>query len=228
MADAAIGGKTATNLPEGKNLVGAFHQPLFVLCDIDTLGTLPEREWSCGLGEVVKTAFLSGEDDWRALEDADPAELRRPSQPLLAAAAAAGATKMRVVREDPHEAGLRKLLNLGHTFGHALETAAGHGTLGHGEAVALGLRCAMRMAEDMEIAEAGIATRLRTLCIKLGLRSSYPGTLPGPAELQSLLLRDKKAVSGKLDLILPVEPGRCLIMRGVDPDAAAAVIHREL
>ncbi len=228
MADAALGGKTAVNLPEGKNLVGTFHQPLFVICDVDTLGTLPAREMNSGLGEVVKTAFLSGEESFRQLEESNPAELRQPGDSLLAAVSNAGRTKMQIVEEDPKEHGIRKLLNLGHTFGHALETAAGHGTLAHGEAVALGLRCAVRMATDMDIAENGVAVRLRSLCTKLGFASEYPGTLPGIQELCTLLSRDKKAQDGSLDLILPVEPGRCLLLRGVETQAAAEVIHKEL
>jgi 3-dehydroquinate synthase len=228
MADAALGGKTAVNLPEGKNLVGTFHHPLFVICDVNTLATLPARELTSGLGEVVKTAFLSGEDSFRQLEEATPSELRQPGDSLLTAVSEAGRTKMRVVEEDPEEHGVRKLLNFGHTFGHALETAAGHGNLAHGEAVALGLRCAVRMATDLEIAQSGVAARLRSLCAKLGFPNEYPGTLPGIQELCTLLSRDKKVHAGNLDLILPVEPGKCLLLRGVETQAAAEVIHKEL
>ena len=227
MADAAIGGKTAVNLPEGKNLLGRFHHPLFVLCDVATLATLPPREWNSGLGEVLKTAFLSGEEAWRRLEDASPEELRQPGELSLEIAADCGRTKMRVVEEDPEEQGIRKLLNFGHTFGHALETAA-EGRLGHGEAVALGIRCAMRMAEELDIAEPGVAPRVRGLAAKLQLPSEFPGKLPSPGELQTLMMRDKKAHKGSLDLVLPVEPGRCLLLKGVDPKVAAQVIHREL
>ncbi len=227
MADAALGGKTAVNLPEGKNLLGRFHHPLFVLCDVATLESLPEREWNSGLGEVLKTAFLSGEEAWRKLEDAAPADLRQVSDATLEIVAECGRTKMRVIEEDPEEQGIRKLLNLGHTFGHALETSAA-GQLGHGEAVALGIRCAVRMAEDLEIAEPGVAARVRGLAAKLRMPSEYPSKLPAPSELETLMMRDKKARSGNLDLVLPVEPGRCMLLKGVDAKAAAQVVHREL
>jgi 3-dehydroquinate synthase len=226
MADAALGGKTAVNLPEGKNLAGAFHFPSFVIADVATLRTLPRREWSCGLGEVVKSAMLEGEAALARLVRARPADLRRPSPVLLAAVRAAAALKLRVVRADPSERGERALLNLGHTFGHALETAAGPQRLAHGEAVALGLQIALELARRSGIAAPEYPARVAALLKRCGLPARYPGRLPGAARLAALLARDKKARDGRLDLILPIAPGRNAVVRGAAPrDAAAAIVE---
>lgn len=228
MADAALGGKTAVNLPEGKNLAGAFHFPAFVIADAALLRSLPAREWSCGLGEVVKSAMLDGEAALRRLERARPAELRRPTPALLAAVRAAAALKMRVVGADPFEGGERALLNLGHTFGHALETAAGPRRLAHGEAVALGLRCALGLAARTGLAAPAYEQRVGALLDRCGLPARYPGRLPSAARLAALLARDKKARSRRLDLVLPVAPGQNVIAAGADPADVAAEIHRAL
>ncbi|HEX9793660.1 MAG TPA: 3-dehydroquinate synthase family protein [Planctomycetota bacterium] len=228
MVDAAVGGKTAVDLPEGKNLVGAFHMPEFVVGDVDFLASLPEREWSCGLGEVLKTALLGDAALLSGLETAPAAELRRPGEVALGLALDCAALKTAIVEEDPFEHGRRKMLNLGHTFGHALETGGGHAVLAHGEAIALGLLCAVRMAEEMGVARKGIGARMRARVPKLGLPARFPGALPAEAELVRLLRRDKKADSGLLDLILPVEPGECLLLKGIEPAVAAVVIQREL
>ncbi len=231
MADAALGGKTAVNLPEGKNLLGAFHQPEFVLADTATLETLPAREWRCGLGEVLKAALIDGSELLPLLEGMPADDLQGPGSAALEMIAAAGRVKMRIVEADPTEQGERKLLNLGHTFGHALETAsaaAGGPGLAHGEAVALGLRCAARMAEEMEVAEPGLHELVLRLSGKLGLPTRYPGALPAAAELEVYLRRDKKAHGGSLDLVLPAEAGSCLVVRGIDPAAVALLLRAEL
>lgn len=228
MADAALGGKTAVNLPAGKNLAGAFWFPEAVIADVATLRTLPAREWSCGLGEVVKSAMLDGEAALRRIERAPAAALRRPSAPLLAAAKAAAALKLRVVRADPREGGERALLNLGHTFGHALETAAGPRRLAHGEAVALGLLVAVRLAAREGLASAEYARRIEALLAKCGLPARYPGRLPPRARLEALLARDKKARARRLDLILPLAPGRNAVVSGASPAEAARAIEEAL
>ncbi|RMH02618.1 MAG: 3-dehydroquinate synthase [Planctomycetota bacterium] len=233
MADAALGGKTAVNLPEGKNLIGAFHLPEFVLADVAVLAGLPEREWRCGLGEVLKSALIDGSELLPVLRRLDPVGLRRAGDDALALAAGAGRVKMRIVEADPTEQGERKLLNLGHTFGHALEIASvppggGRPALAHGEAVALGLRCAARLAEEMEIAAPGLRDEVVALGRRLGLPERFPGPLPPVADLAVLLRRDKKARGGRLDLVLPAEPGSCLIVRGVEAEAVAERIHAEL
>lgn len=228
MADAALGGKTAVNLPEGKNLLGAFHFPSFVIADVATLRTLPAREWSCGLGEIVKSAMLEGEAALARLERARPQDLRRASPALLAAVRAAAWLKTGIVRRDPLERGERALLNLGHTFGHALETAAGPRRLAHGEAVALGLRVATDFAAEHGVAAPEYAARVRALLARCGLPVRYPGRLPSAARLTALLARDKKAHARRLDLILPLAPGRNAVVSGAAPAEAAAAIRRSL
>ncbi|MFQ5748141.1 MAG: 3-dehydroquinate synthase [Planctomycetota bacterium] len=228
MADAALGGKTAVDLPEGKNLLGAFHPPEFVICDVHLLRTLPRREWNCGLGEVLKAALIGDADLLHLLEEARPSDLRRPGETALAMVKAAAELKMRVVERDPLELGDRMVLNLGHTFAHALETAAGHKKLPHGEAVALGILCALRMSEELGVAEKGLARRVRGVVARLGLPTRFPGKLPTRGELSSLMKRDKKSRAGKLDLVLPVKVGECLAIKGVDPAIAVSALHREL
>jgi 5-deoxy-5-amino-3-dehydroquinate synthase len=178
--DAAIGGKTGVNLPEGKNLVGAFWQPAAVLCDIETLGTLPPREYRSGLGEMAKYAFL-GVDGLAdlALEDA---------------VAACVACKAGFVAADEREAGRRALLNYGHTLAHALETA-GHYDLRHGEAVGIGLRFAARLARRLGRVDEERVAEHDAVVDGYGL----PATLPAgvaDADLLSIMARDKKAAGG--------------------------------
>ncbi|MAW60033.1 MAG: 3-dehydroquinate synthase [Planctomycetes bacterium] len=228
MADAAIGGKTAVNLPEGKNLLGAFHQPRFVLADVASLRTLPDREWGCGLGEVLKSGMIASPALLRRIESTPPRAIRRAGAEALALAKAAAGVKVKIVAADPLEGGERKLLNLGHTFGHALETAAGPRKLAHGEAVGLGLLCAARMAVDTGRARPVYAAQVLALLQRCGLPSRYPGKLPSPAELTRLIGRDKKKAGKTVDVILPIRPGRCEILPGQQPRELAAVIAATL
>lgn len=193
--DAAIGGKTGVNLPEGKNLVGAYWQPTAVLCDIDALGTLPPREYRSGLGEMAKYAFL-GVD-------------RLPDLPLDEAVAACVRCKAEVVCADEREGGRRVILNYGHTLAHALETA-GHYDLRHGEAVAIGLVYAAEVARRLRrIDDARVAEH----CAVVGGYDLPMNLPPGldPEELVGLFSRDKKALRGitfVLDGPRGVEPVR--------------------
>jgi 5-deoxy-5-amino-3-dehydroquinate synthase len=198
--DAAIGGKTGVNLPEGKNLVGAFWQPVAVLCDVDALDTLPPREHRSGLGEVAKYHFLT-DDDLGVLD-------------LEERIAACVRIKAEVVAGDERESDRRAILNYGHTLGHALETA-GRYDLRHGEAVGIGLVFAAEVAHALgRIDEARVAEHRRVV-------ASYdlPLLLPADAdaaELLELMARDKKAVDG-LTLVLD-GPDGVVAVRGVDPD----------
>jgi 5-deoxy-5-amino-3-dehydroquinate synthase len=181
MVDAAIGGKTGVNLPEGKNLVGAFWQPAAVLCDLDALTTLPERELRCGYGEMAKYHFLTG-DDLLALD-------------LPERVARCVAIKADVVAADEREGGRRALLNYGHTLAHALETATGH-DLAHGEAVAIGLAYAARLARALgRIDDARVAYHDDVVGRAYGLSIALP-TGVDPDELVVLMSRDKKALDG--------------------------------
>jgi 5-deoxy-5-amino-3-dehydroquinate synthase len=180
MVDAAIGGKTGVNLPEGKNLVGAFWQPAAVLCDTEVLGTLPPREYRNGLGEMAKYAFL-GVDDL-------------PDLPLDEAVAACVRCKADVVGSDERESGRRAILNYGHTLGHALETA-GEYDLRHGEAVAIGLIYAAELGRRLGRIDAARVEVHRKVVAGYDLPLVVP---PGmdPEQLVDLFSRDKKAVDG--------------------------------
>jgi 3-dehydroquinate synthetase len=212
MVDAAIGGKTAVNLPEGKNLVGAFHQPVGVVADTDTLATISERDYHSGLGEVAKYALMYDvADDPTGLVDllrmgAGGIEGRDPA--LLAdVVARCAAIKADVVARDPQErTGLRATLNLGHTLAHALEIAYAH-ELTHGEAVAIGLVFAGALAGGCERVRGDVVDRFQALPYTLGLPTQVPDPARvAPTELLALMARDKKA-SGGLTFVLPGADG---------------------
>ncbi|HVT59729.1 MAG TPA: 3-dehydroquinate synthase family protein [Thermoanaerobaculia bacterium] len=209
--DAAIGGKTAVDLPGGKNAVGLFHHPAHVLCDTALLATLPREELRSGLVEVIKAAALLEpallarvEGDLAVLLAGDPAALA----PVVAAAAAA---KVGVVERDPDERGERGLLNFGHTLGHAIESALGYAGLRHGEAVAYGMLFALRLARRRGL-DAAVAGRLGGLLLRLGLP-------PLPAldaqELAVRMARDKKARERGLVWVLPAALGDGRMVEGI-------------
>lgn len=201
--DAAIGGKTAVNLPEGKNLVGAFHQPVAVLADVTTLTTLPEREYRAGIGEVAKYALMDTGSDSAAVADALGARRAaidaRDPEVLTTLVARCAAIKAHVVSTDPQErTGLRATLNYGHTLAHALETVGHHG-LHHGEAVSVGLVFAGALAAAMGRIAPESVVEHRALLSDLGLPTTAPGL--GASELLAVMRRDKKA-SGGLTFVL--------------------------
>jgi 3-dehydroquinate synthase len=216
MVDAAIGGKTGVNLPEGKNLVGAFHQPIAVLADPSTLSSLPERELACGLGEVAKYALL-GDDELAATIERDAEAIRAREQVTVSRVVVRCArAKARVVVADELErTGARAALNLGHTLGHALEIACGH-DLPHGEAVAVGLVFAGNLAAALERVTPDVTSRWERLVGRLGLPTRAPAGLDG-AEVVGLMRRDKKSV-GSLSFVLPGPGG---VERVDDPDEGA-------
>ena len=192
--DAAIGGKTGVNLPEGKNLVGAFHQPLVVLADTATLATLPERERRAGLGEAVKYGFIADPRVLELLEDAPQAAVAGDAGVLTELVRRGAAVKARVVAADEREAGERALLNYGHTIGHAIEALTDYTRYRHGEAVALGMVAAARLAERTGFAAEPLAERTVALLRALGLPTG--GVRLDPAEVWEALGRDKKARAG--------------------------------
>jgi 3-dehydroquinate synthase len=200
MVDAAIGGKTGVNLPEGKNLVGAFHQPIGVIADVDTLATLPERVYRAGLGEVAKYALMGDEAlATRLREHAGPVLAREPKVVTDVVARCAG-IKAGIVAADPEErSGLRATLNYGHTFAHALETVARY-TLAHGEAVAIGLIFAGELARTLDRIDAAAANSHRDLVASLGLPTAVPAGIRA-ADLVAVMRRDKKG-SGGLTFVL--------------------------
>jgi 3-dehydroquinate synthase len=217
MVDSSVGGKTAVDLPEGKNLVGAFHQPAAVIADLSTLATLPPRELRAGLAEVVKYGAIGDAAFFAWLERHADALLARAPEALAQAVAACCAQKAAVVARDETEQGERMLLNFGHTFGHAIETEQGYGGLLHGEAVAVGMVLAARLSAALGRAPAADATRLAALLARFGLPTALPPGLSADALLARMRL-DKKAQSGRLRLVLWSGPGRAEVASDV-PDA---------
>ncbi|MCI0340520.1 MAG: 3-dehydroquinate synthase [Planctomycetales bacterium] len=207
MADAAIGGKTAANLPAGKNLVGAFHQPRAVLADPDCLRPLPPREFLSGLAEIAKAAVVGDRGLFERLEERADAVRARDARWLADAVAAAVAVKAAIVERDERESGERMHLNLGHTMGHAIEAAAGFGPIRHGEAVAIGLAAACRIGVARGLCDEALAVRVIGLLERLGLPTSAPAGLD-LAAVAAALAQDKKSRAGKLRWVLPRAIGR--------------------
>ncbi|MBQ9663250.1 MAG: 3-dehydroquinate synthase [Oscillospiraceae bacterium] len=195
--DSSVGGKTAVNLPAAKNQVGAFYQPAAVLCDTDTLATLPERELRAGYAEAIKYAVLGDADLFDGLQ--------RRSVSLDEVIETCVRMKADIVEEDEHDLGRRRLLNLGHTFGHAVESCSGYGLL-HGEAVAIG----MAMIANAAVRMHHMDEKSRDIMIELLRDYGLPTETDYTAdELYDILLLDKKIASGKLHLIVPHSIGWC-------------------
>ncbi|SOD94684.1 3-dehydroquinate synthase [Caenispirillum bisanense] len=226
--DSSVGGKTGINTRHGKNLVGTFHQPRLVLIDTDTLTTLPRRELLAGYAEVVKYGLIDSpgffawlEETGAALIDGDTAARRRA---ILTSCAA----KARVVQADEREGGVRALLNLGHTFGHALEAECGYGeTLLHGEAVAVGMLMAFELSARMGLAPAADVERLRAHLAAVGLPVVPPrleGRRMDADILVSHMASDKKVADGKVTFVLAHGIGRAFLCRDVDPAVLRGVV----
>lgn len=218
--DAAIGGKTAVDLPAAKNSVGLFHHPALVVSDTRLLTTLPIEELRSGLVEAVKMAFLLAPELLSRIEGDLERLLAGDPEALAPVAAEGAAAKIAVVEGDPEEHGARRLLNFGHTLGHAVETALGYRGLRHGEAVAYGMLFALRLATSRGLPQAD-AGRLRSLLARLGL----PPLPPLDADdLQRAMTRDKKARESGLVWVLPVRLGEGRPVA----DVGAAEVRREL
>ncbi|MBB6092980.1 3-dehydroquinate synthase [Povalibacter uvarum] len=198
--DSSVGGKTAVNHPKGKNMIGAFYQPRCVIADTSTLATLPDREYRAGIAEVVKYGLIYDPAFFDWLEANVEALLSRADAALIHAIRRSCEIKAEVVGVDEREQGLRAILNLGHTFGHAIETAMGYGNWLHGEAVAAG----MVMAADMSSALGWLAAADRDRTVKLLTRFGLPTQSPriGAAEGRQLMGMDKKVLDRKLRLVL--------------------------
>lgn len=227
--DSAIGGKTGINLQGGKNLVGAFWQPRGVLADIETLVTLPEREFTSGLAEVVKYGMILDAELFGWLEEhADAVHLRRPED-LAHIVRRSVELKASVVERDEHErTGLRAILNYGHTFAHAYETACGYGRLLHGEAVAIGMADAADLAVRLGRIPAELAVRQERLLEALRLPIRLPaGPLPTADELMAVMARDKKSLHGSLRFVLPDALGSVALVPDVDGSLVRHVLARQ-
>ena len=226
MVDSAVGGKTAIDLPQGKNLVGAFHPPRAVFADTTTLRTLPDRELRAGLAEVVKYGAIIDAPflDW--LEHNANALLARDDAALVEAIARSCTHKAAITGRDPHEHGERALLNFGHTFAHAIEAAQGYGGdgLNHGEAVAVGMVLAARLSAMLDMGSTADADRLQALLVRFGLQTSLPAGLDADALLARMRL-DKKAAASGLRFVLWDRPGSARVVAGVADDAVLAVLR---
>jgi len=223
MVDASVGGKVGVNLPQGKNLVGAFHQPVAVCIDIDTLTTLPDRELRCGLAECIKHAAIRDPRKLDWLTDNADALLARDPATLVELVRWNVAIKADVVVQDERESGVRAHLNFGHTFAHAIEATTGYGSgaaYHHGEAVALGMVAAARLSVTRSLLDADDTDRLIQLIQRLGLPVHAPG-LPDNDTLLSTMQLDKKVEAGRVRLILLDGLGNPVIRPDVPPEQVA-------
>jgi 3-dehydroquinate synthetase len=206
MADSAIGGKTGFDTAQGKNLVGSFHQPSFVLCDVRVLRTLPAEERRAGLAEVVKSAWIESEAAVAELEQDAEALAAGDVAATVRAVRMACSLKARIVIDDERESGLRALLNFGHTLGHAIEAARGYRGIRHGEAVALGMVAAVRVGAKLGLTEPEVGRRLVGLLDALGLPTAVDGYLC--EEVLGFVSADKKRRSDAVQYVVPRAPGR--------------------
>lgn len=230
--DSSVGGKTAVNLAAGKNLAGAFHQPSLVLADTSTLTTLSDDEFRSGLGEVVKTAMLTGDEALAMLERDATRILARDPAVLASVVEMCVRTKALVVSRDPHEKGPRKLLNLGHTFAHAIEHEAGFGRVPHGVAVGVGLTLALEASRRMKrLAEPELAERVASLLATFVMPRTL-GALRNleldSARLVAAMGHDKKNVAGKTRLVLPVCAGQAIFDVEADEELLRATLDASL
>jgi 3-dehydroquinate synthase len=230
--DSSVGGKTGINSPLGKNLIGAFHQPALVLADLSILETLPAREFAAGYAEVAKYGLLGDRPFFEWLE-ANSARLMAGDRALRAQAVRICCeAKARIVAEDEHETGVRALLNLGHTFGHALEAATGYSSrLLHGEGVAIGMIQAFRFSEMLGVCAPGAADRAAAHLKSAGLPvhvSQIEGTLPPPEALVEIMRQDKKAQSGALTFILARGIGDSFVEKNVNAAKVTAFLRRDM
>lgn len=224
--DAAVGGKVAVNLPAGKNLVGAFHQPVAVVADVETLATLPEDAFRSGLGEVVKYGLAVDPSVLRLVESSAEAIRARDPDALAELVAACVRAKASVVAEDERDTGRRAILNYGHTLGHALERLGNFRGITHGDAVARGMVFAARLAESLGLAPAGLAEEHRRVLAFLGLPAAG-GAGADPDEVLEAMRMDKK-YRGGLRLVLLTGIGEARVVDDVPEEAVRAALAEVL
>ena len=222
--DAAIGGKTGVNLKSGKNLLGTFYQPAVVLIDPATLSTLPDREFRAGMYEALKCGVIGNAGLFIRLERCSIKSLRKDRELLIDAIAESVKLKAQVVSADEKEGGLRRVLNLGHTLGHALETATSYRHFLHGEAVAWGMIAAAKIADEMRFSNNGTFDRIRDASLAWGRLPSVNLTT---SKAMALIRSDKKTESGVVNFVLPKEIGQVDVVSGV-PDSAVSAALAEI
>lgn len=221
--DSSVGGKTAINHPLGKNMIGAFYQPRLVLSDITTLNTLPERELSAGLAEVIKYGLIMDKPFFDWLDQNIGALRSRSPQALAYAVRRSCEDKAAVVGADERESGQRELLNLGHTFGHAIETGLGFGEWLHGEAVAVGMLMAARMSERLGNLSTADVDKAESLIERAGLPTRAPDL--GIERYLELMGHDKKVQGGRLRLILLKAIGEAYVSSDFPPETLREVLN---
>jgi len=220
MVDASVGGKTGVNMPQGKNLIGAFHQPALVLIDTDTLQTLSQRDFICGLAECIKHGVIRDPELFNWIDANAGKILEQDSASLVDLVERNVKIKAAVVMEDEKEAGVRAHLNFGHTFAHASEAGTEYRRYLHGEAVALGMVAATRLAVDAGRCDGTVTDQLVGLLEKVGLPTRAPD-LPATDKLMDIMRSDKKVAGGRVRLVLPDQLGAVSIVRDT-PDAQVA------
>jgi 3-dehydroquinate synthase len=224
--DSSVGGKTGVNHSGGKNLIGAFYQPLSVIADTDSLATLPDRELAAGLAEVIKYGCVWDPllFDWLDLNM--PALLARDPEALTYAIARSCEIKAAVVSQDERERNLRAILNFGHTFGHAIEVATAYQSFLHGEAVGLGMLMAADLSRRLSLIDASLLERIRTLLTRAGLPTAAPRI--GAARALELMHMDKKVQAGTLRLVLLEKLGHAVVTGTYSSDALDATLEEFL
>jgi len=223
LVDSSVGGKTAINHPLGKNMIGAFYQPRLVLADISTLDTLPDRELKAGLAEVIKYGLIRDPEFFVWLEANIDKLLARDSDALAYAVHRSCANKAEVVAADERETGERALLNLGHTFGHAIETGIGYGEWLHGEAIAAGTLIAAELSRRLGWLDTDAVLRIEKLFVRAGL--PVHGAPLGAARYLELMRHDKKVQDGKLRLVLLKQIGSAVVSDEADEPTIKAAIE---
>lgn len=222
--DSSVGGKTGVNHALGKNMIGAFHQPRCVLADTNTLKTLPDKELSAGIAEVIKYGLITDMDFFSWLETNMPALLAREQEALAHAIRKSCECKARIVAADEREGGIRAILNLGHTFAHAIETHQGYGRWLHGEAVATGMLMAARLSEKMGWITTIDRERLHKLLLAARLPVAAPSDM-GVEDFLRLMKVDKKVIDGQLRLVLLKPAGKAVITTEAPPEQLQEVIR---
>ena len=224
--DAALGGKTGVNLATGKNLIGSFHQPVAVLIDPGVLSTLPDREYRAGLFEIVKAGIIRQTELFRFLSERSTDVLARRPEAVDYIIAESVRMKAEVVSADERESGVRKILNFGHTFGHALEVETGYTRFLHGEAVAWGMRAAVYLAEMTGYLSAEDSVEILETIARYGPVPPMHGIRA--ENLLARLVHDKKTVQGKVHFVLPERIGSVKVVSGVEPKAVFEAIRSAL
>jgi 3-dehydroquinate synthase len=230
--DSSVGGKTAIDMPHGKNLIGLFNQPRLVLADLSVLGTLPKRELRAGYAEIVKYGLIDDPDFFGWCEANADRVIARETDALAHSVYVSVRSKARIVAADEREGGERALLNLGHTFAHALEASAGYdGALLHGEAVAAGLGLAFRLSARMGPCSQSPVDRVLAHLRAVGFETDLRRLPGGPYEagrLVDIMTRDKKAEGGRLTLVLARDVGRAFVLRAAPSSEVSALLNEAL